>query len=265
MEMTARMVQSPGGKDSWGHDIVFEFTGDDDFWFYVDNELVIDLGGIHSALHGNVNFATGKVIVDGVETNLRALFKRNYEQRNPNATAAEVNAFLAEYFDGDETVFKEYSTHTIRIFYMERGAGASNLHMRFNLEPITPGNVLLTKKVSGSDDIDFNLVEFPFQIWYKDDETGTEHLLTNDEFTTRVSYQNSIQRVEYLSSYTPPNSTVTYPSVYFINPGKSAEIKFPANVSQYRIIECGINQEVYDTVSINDTVVPGTVITTRAG
>ena len=133
MEMTARMVQSPDGKDSWGHDIVFEFTGDDDFWFYVDNELVIDLGGIHSALSGSVNFATGKVIVDGVETDLRTIFRNNYEQRNPNATAEEVNAFLAEYFDGEETVFKDYTTHMVRIFYMERGAGASDLHMRFNL------------------------------------------------------------------------------------------------------------------------------------
>ena len=86
MEMTARMVQSPSGKDSWGHDIVFEFTGDDDFWFYVDNELVIDLGGIHSALHGNVNFATGKVTVDGELFSLAPedvddFFENNVKQR----------------------------------------------------------------------------------------------------------------------------------------------------------------------------------------
>ena len=259
MEMTARMVQSPDGKDSWGHDIVFEFTGDDDFWFYVDNELVIDLGGIHSALHGNVNFATGKVIVDGIETNLRTIFRNNYCQRNPNATTKEINTFLAEYFDGEETVFKDYTTHSVRIFYMERGAGASNLHMRFNLDPVTPGNVLLTKKVSGSEDIDFNLVEYPFQIWYKTEENGTEQLLRNDEYT-KVNYQNSIQRVNYAVSYTPPNSSVTYESVYFLNPGKSAEIKLPLNTVQYRIIECGINQEVYDTVSVNDTVITGTTI-----
>ena len=258
MEMTARMVQSPDGKDSWGHDIVFEFTGDDDFWFYVDNELVIDLGGIHSALHGNVNFATGKVIVDGTETNLRTVFRNNYCQRNPNATTEEINAFLAEYFDGEETVFKDYTTHSVRIFYMERGAGASNLHMRFNLEPVTPGNVLLTKKISGSEDIDFNLVEYPFQIWYKD-ESGNEYLLTNDNHF-RVSYQNSIQRVNYAVYYTPPNSSVTYNSVYFLNPGKSAEIQFPANTGQYRIVECGINQEVYDTVNVNGTAVTGTAI-----
>ncbi len=259
MEMTARMVQPPNGKDSWGHDIVFEFTGDDDFWFYVDNELIIDLGGIHSALHGNVNFATGKVEVDGVETNLRSIFKSNYEQRNPNASTDEVNAFLAEYFDGDETIFKDYTTHVLHMFYMERGAGASNLHMRFNLDPITPGNALLTKKVSGSDDLDFNLVEYPFQIWYKDEETESEHLLTNDDYNN-VSYQNSIQRVEYVSSYTPRNSSVTFNSVYFLNPGKSAEIRFPPNTSQYRIIECGINQEVYDTVSVNDNIIEGTAI-----
>ncbi len=259
MELSASMVQTPSGKDAWGHDIVFEFTGDDDFWFYVDNELVIDLGGIHSALEGTVNFSTGKVVVDGDETNLRAIFKRNYEARHPQATESEVNTFLAEYFEEGENVFRDYTTHTMKVYYMERGAGASNLHMRFNLTPVVPGNVLLTKKISGSDDIDFNLVEYPFQIWYKDEETGAEHLLTNDDFIS-VNYQNSIQRVDYEPTYTPHNSTVTYNSVYFLNPGKSAEIRFPANTIQYKIIECGVNQEVYDTVKINDDVVLGSAI-----
>ena len=260
MEMTAQMVQSPSGKDSWGHDIVFEFTGDDDFWFYVDNELVIDLGGIHSALSGSVNFATGKVIIENTETDLRTIFTNNYLQRHPNASQSAVNAFLAEYFDGDETVFKDYTAHQMRIFYMERGAGAANLHMRFNLDPITPGNVLLTKTVSGTEDIDFNLVEYPFQIWYKDRDTLSEHLLTNDD-SVSVEYQNSIQRVDYVSSYTPNNSSVTFDSVYFLDPGKSAEIAFPVDTVEYRIIECGINHEVYDTVTVNGTVIEGTAVT----
>ena len=101
-------------------------------------------------------------------------------------------------------------------------------------------------------------MEYPFQIWYKD-ESGNEYLLTNDNHF-RVSYQNSIQRVNYAVYYTPPNSSVTYNSVYFLNPGKSAEIRFPPNTSQYRIIECGINQEVYDTVSVNDNIIEGTAI-----
>ncbi len=47
--------------------------------------------------------------------------------------------FIGGYFETDangtygyEDIFKDYSTHEMKIFYMERGAGASNLHMRFN-------------------------------------------------------------------------------------------------------------------------------------
>jgi fibro-slime domain-containing protein len=44
MELKASFEQTPSGLDAWGHDIIFEFSGDDDFWLYVDDELVIDLG-----------------------------------------------------------------------------------------------------------------------------------------------------------------------------------------------------------------------------
>ena len=260
MEMEASFVQTPSGKDAWGHDIVFEFTGDDDFWFYVDGELVLDLGGIHSALAGRVNFATGDVVVDGTQTNLRTIFKQNYETRNPNATTEEVNEYLANYFNEGENIFKDYSAHTMRIFYMERGAGASNLHMRFNLSSVTPGDVILTKTVSGSNDLDFNLVEYPYQIWYIDEENGSEKLLRNNDANISVTYKNATQRVRYLSTYTPPNSTQSYDSVYFLNPGKSADIHFPANTIKYRIVECGINSEVYDTVKVNGETITGASI-----
>ena len=145
MELDASFVQTPNGKDMWGHDIIFAFTGDDGFWLYVDNELVIDLGGIHSALAGSVKFSTGEVVVDGKKTTLREVFKNNYLARNPSASAADVNTELAKYFDHGSEVFKTYSKHTMKIFYMERGAGASNLHMRFNLSYVTPGHVLLKR------------------------------------------------------------------------------------------------------------------------
>ena len=278
MELGAKFEQTPSGKDDWGHDMIFEFTGDDDFWLYVDDELVIDLGGIHSALEGKVNFATGDVVVDDVPTNLRDIFANNYLSRlvdaykaqypeateaqietykNSSETKALVNAYLAQYFDyvnGEyETVFKDYSSHTMKIFYMERGAGASNLHMRFNLSYVTPGSVVLTKEISGSDDIDFTLVEYPYQIWYKDQELGEFKLLRNNETLINVTYQNSTQKATYKDSYTPPNGNETYEAVYFINPGKSAEIHFPINTIEYKIIECGINRDVYDSVKVNGT------------
>ena len=149
LELTTSFIQTESGKDEWGHDIIFEFTGDDDFWFYVDNELVLDLGGIHSALGGSVNFATGTVIVGGysdpdhpndktreiVKTfTLREIFEENYKERNPKTEqetdeefTARVNEHLANYFEDGEDIFKDYTSHTMKIFYMERGAGASNL------------------------------------------------------------------------------------------------------------------------------------------
>ena len=258
MEMEASFVQTPNGKDAWGHDIIFEFTGDDDFWLYVDGELIIDLGGIHSALAGNVNFATGVVVVEKQTTNLRELFKANYEARNPDATTAQVNAYLAKYFKDGQNIFKDYSQHTMKLFYMERGAGASNLHMRFNISNSSPTRIMLTKDVTGSEDIDFNLVEYPFQIWYKDQEFGDAKLLTNTDSVYNVTYQNSAQKVRYAESYTPPNSTAPYHSVYFLNPGMSADVQFPEKTVEYRIIECGINSDVYDHVYVNGSEVSGT-------
>lgn len=285
MEVDASFVQTPSGKDAWGHDIVFEFTGDDDFWLYVDDELVIDLGGIHSALPGRVNFATGKVEINNVPTTLRQVFKDNYEKRlaiafkesNPEATdeeltqhisskQTEVEEYLAKYFADGKDIFKDYTSHTMKIFYMERGAGASNLHMRFNLSYVAPGSVVLTKKVTGTSDIDFSLVEYPFQIYYKDseDEDDPFTLLDKNNPYVSVQYQNSVQSVDYSESYTPPGSSVTYNQVFFLSPDKSVEIKFPSDTIQYKIVECGINSEVYDHVYINDTEIVGTTVGTSS-
>ena len=82
MEMSANFTQTPNGQDAWGHDIIFEFSGDDDFWFYVDGELVLDLGGVHSAMTGSVNFRTGIVQGrNGQTRTLREIFESNYRSR----------------------------------------------------------------------------------------------------------------------------------------------------------------------------------------
>jgi Predicted outer membrane protein len=185
------------------------------------------------------------------------VFEENYRSRNPNATQSEVNTYLSQYFEGNEVIFKDYTSHTMRIFYMERGAGASNLHMRFNLSYVTPGHVTMKKEVTGSDDIDFDLVEYPYQIWYISEEDGQEKLLTSTDANINVTYQNSTQKVKYSASYTPPNCDEPYDSVYFLHPKKSVEIHFPSDAIQYKIIECGINQEVYDHVYVNDVEITG--------
>ena len=260
VELDAGFVQTPSGHDAWGHDIIYEFTGDDDFWLYVDGELVIDLGGVHSALSGKVNFCTGQVevCIDGKrnkkKTNLRTIFEENYRARNMNATQADVDAYLNKFFEPGENVFRDYSSHTMKIFYMERGAGASNLHMRFNLSSVKPGQILLSKEISGTDEFDFNLAEFAYQIYYQLDGSDEFVLLDNGtEGHLNVKYQNSSEEVKYKARYTPAGATTAYDNVFFISPGRPIAISVPDSTINYKIVECGVNPSIYDVVKVNDS------------
>ena len=263
VELEAGFTQMPGGVDAWGHDIIFEFTGDDDFWLYVDGELVLDLGGIHSSVPGSVNFRTGEVKVNGMQTTLRALFEQNYRQRNPGAEDDEVAAFLAEHFgdDPESTVFNDYTTHQMRIFYMERGASASNLQMRFNLASVKDGSVELTKELGGIDDPELVMAEFPYQIYYKIGEGSEDQRLKNkypgsEEPADHVYYKDSVKPVKYLPSEIVGG--ISYEDVFFLKPGETAEINFPEGTTSYRIVECGINTDVYNEVNVNDVEIEGT-------
>ena len=262
VEIEAGFVQTPSGLDAWGHDVIYEFTGDDDFWLYVDGELVIDLGGIHSALPGSVNYRTGEVNVNGNPTTLYKIFKENYEKRNQGATTEEVNNYLNGIFEKNENgqyVFKDYTTHTMKIFYMERGAGASNLHMRFNLSSVKPGQVILNKQISGTEKQDYKLAEYAYQIYYQLPDNEEFHLLgekneTNDQIN--VTYQNTSIPVKFMEKYTPVGGR-EYKNVFFLNPSQTVAIDVPDNTIQYKIVECGVNTQVYDEVYANDVRLTG--------
>ena len=319
MELEASFIQTPNGKDNWNHPIIFEFTGDDDFWLYVDGELVIDLGGVHSALAGTVNFATGDVVVNGEHKTLWDLFYNNYLSRGHSEEEAleYVNSKFKPTSDGNY-VFNDYTLHTMKIFYMERGGGASNLHLRFNISSVNPGSVMLTKQVEteGANidgELDENLMQFPYQIWYATKEVEetaagwyqhkhnissaltdeqikqalseyvefmafeaykTNHGLASDAVLTdgqkkeaiaeyapdnmlltestpnfSIAYQKSARRIRYEDSFTD-NSGLTYPKVFFLFPGLSADIRFPEDTLYYMIRECGIDSNVYNVTEI---------------
>jgi fibro-slime domain-containing protein/LPXTG-motif cell wall-anchored protein len=268
MELEATFTQTPSGLDAWGHDIIFEFTGDDDFWLYVDGELVIDLGGIHSAVPGSVNFRTGEVNVNGTHTTLRELFYNNFLSRDdhtPGEAEAYVDSIFEQNADG-QWVFKDYTDHSMRIFYMERGAGASNLHMRFNLAAVRKGYAQLTKTVSGIDQEEAILAEFPYQIWYKIDGDDTEYRLQNfiaPEFEhdpeanpyDYVFYEGTSTPVKFMHNFTVPgtNPQLSYKDVFFLKPGETADISFPNGMTEYKLVECAVNTAVYDTVSVYDS------------
>lgn len=267
MEIEAHFMQPPNGLDDWGHDIIFDFVGDDDFWLYVDGELVIDLGGIHSALGASVNYSTGKAVINGQNTTLYALFRHNYASRNnlsedDPAVTEYLNGIFHEKTIGGETcyVFKDYSAHTMRIFYMERGAGASNLRMRFNLATVTPGEVVLGKEVLGTDKQDFTSMKFPFQIYCKAEGQDDYQLLKQEQIggakpRWRVVYQNMSTPVEYDEAVEIDG--VTYEDVFYLKPGQFASIMTPDDTLTYYIRECGVDSSIYTEVKVNGEEVTG--------
>ena len=260
MEMSASFTQTADGLDAWGHDIIFEFSGDDDFWFYVDGELVLDLGGVHSAMTGSINFRTGEVKSTRGNSTLYEIFKKNYQTRG--LPEEEIDEKLASIFTQNEKgqyVFTNYSNHDMRMFYMERGAGASNLHMRFNLAAVKPGSFILSKKLSGTDHPANDLIEFPYQIIYRSKKDSEWHLLgENPGDAEQVFYTDSTRRVKYAESFTPPGGNVPYSHVFFLKPGESAEVNMPEDTVQYYVVECGVNPDVYNVVKANETQLSGT-------
>ena len=261
MEMTASFTQTASGLDAWGHDIIFEFSGDDDFWLYVDGELVLDLGGVHSAQVGSVNFRTGVITSSNGNSTLYETFKKNYQDRGMSED--EIAQRLGEIFvlnDEGNYVFTDYSNHTMKMFYMERGAGASNLHMRFNLAAVEPGAFILSKKLSGADEASNDLIEFPYQVYYKttaDLEHSPYRLLsekTGDDYN--VLYEGTTTPVKFAESFTPRGGN-TYENVFFLKAGESAQVRLPDDVVEYYVVECGVKPAVYDHVYANEDELSG--------
>ena len=150
----------PEDRQVNGADMIFEFSGDDDVWVFVDDVLVLDLGGIHGAAAGSINFTDGTV---------------TYEDgfRNGHATGEDTRK-LSDLFKSAGSTWNadEYEYHTIKFYYLERGAAQSNCHIRFNL-PTIPSDVIdIGKQVTNTNTADFVNAEFTMKVETADSETG---------------------------------------------------------------------------------------------
>ena len=135
MSMTTEFVQPANGKTNKNEDMIFEFSGDDDVWVYIDGVLVGDLGGIHEKATLDINFATGEVKVghiDGANGTEQTLETTNIKAKF-QAAGATSN------FTGN--TFSSSTKHKLSFFYLERGAGASNMSLKFNLTTLPSSEV----------------------------------------------------------------------------------------------------------------------------
>lgn len=144
--MTANGKMNAADKKS--ADIKFDFSGDDDVWVFVDGKLVLDIGGIHNEMAGTMNFATNKwTVLQSTDNTSNGTVGDMNDQKMTGQLFNDKNG--KGVLGTDRETFAATTSHTLTVFYLERGAGASNCKIRFNLP--MEDSVSVKKLVSDTD------------------------------------------------------------------------------------------------------------------
>ena len=129
------------GKDTNDKDIKvpikFFFSGDDDVWVYIDGELVLDVGGAHGKASGLLEFGENNTVTPYVSSNKNTDSNDTmvYEDYGSGETAKTVKyngQSITFNKKGTTKTLKKQSTHTLTMYYMERGMWESNMALAFN-------------------------------------------------------------------------------------------------------------------------------------
>lgn len=201
-EFTIPFTLSKDGKIN-GQDITFNFTGDDDVWVFIDDYLVLDMGGAHRMASGTIDFAEKNVTVESAFTpdkSTTAAWKDGATRAN-QTSEKRTKKFTQIKTEGKNTfediMADDSKVHTLKMFYMERGMFDSNMSVSFNFSLIPSGLTLskdvdtkpvndgLKSVVETKDNFDFTVkdndttrTEYTYEKDYNG--TGTERNTTTD-------------------------------------------------------------------------------------
>lgn len=223
MMISFEFLQPKNGKIN-GQDMVFSFSGDDDVWVFIDNKLVLDLGGVHERATGSINFANGKVYVNN--------------QSNPT---------LRSVFNSDSDTFADYTSHSLKLFYMERGRGDSNCSIKFNLPPRPTNSIEIVKSLANSDKEKYTSTDFQFKAYLEDEEDRNQELVQYNAIPEGTPY-----RVKKNDSLTDEVRYVGANNIFTLKAGESAVFEGIDSGLRFYAEEVGILSDQFDKVDITD-------------
>lgn len=152
------MVVGTDGKKP----IKFFFSGDDDVWVFIDGKLALDVGGAHEKASGLLVFNADKSSeyatpyvsnvkaggTSGEDVRNGSKLQVNYKpSENANAIPIDFN------YEGKTITLKKGKTHTLTMYYMERGMWESNMAIAFNFPDYNELQVKKEVDVNGVNDL----------------------------------------------------------------------------------------------------------------
>lgn len=217
------------GKDADGNPIEFSFSGDDDVWVYVDGVLALDIGGTHDAITGTIDFSTGDVTLTAEKYGKVGDKAKDPDLNDPTEDALS-QGNLYEKLEKNLTEFASDGTHTLTIYYMDRGRGATNCLIKFNLPQ--RDTVSVTKEITKSKTPDGEI----------DDLTDLEQETVNDLNFGFTLYKDD-RPVANASFYRSKEGEETVPGTtdknghFFLKNGETATFLDAIEDSTYYVVE----------------------------
>ncbi len=178
--------------------MVFNFSGDDDIWIFVDDTLVADMSGVHNKSYASVDFNSGEVTIKTTDTSGNVV--------DTIKSSEGVNGVKG--IEGMSA-----GRHTLTVYYLERGGNSSNLIVSFNVAPSWDYETDSLQTVDVEKtwyDADGNLIENTSELNLPAITVGLYEGLTEEDYTVYSNSSGTTYSFVYADPYTGSETTYIY-------------------------------------------------------